>query len=209
MRRQSSIRKPLPIDALLEPDAALIEAFGAITALRRRSPAAALVQYPPLPSPFSESLVIQAAPRLFGAEWRASYGNDCDLLLQTDSGLRKRVEVKATGRRAFQELKAKDLKADFLVWVRFGRRYELGNGPIEISVLENPGRYIRQPCRLDTTRFERIDGVAANQRVITFNSLADLLCEQQASARHGTSLTAVLSDPAFPDLGRDQTGPVV
>lgn len=174
-RRQSSSRKPLPVETLLELDAALIEAFGAITALRKRSSAARLVQYPPLPSPFSESLVIAAAPKLFGVEWEADYGSDCDVILETNLGLRRRVEVKATGGRAFQELKDKDLRADFLVWVRFGRRYEIGSGSIQICVLANPGHYIPRPCRLDTARFERIPGVAVNQRLLMFNSLAELL----------------------------------
>lgn len=187
-RRQSSSRKPLPLETLLELDAALIEAFGAITAVRKRSPAAGLIQYPPLPSPFSESLVIAAAPILFGPEWRAAYGGtDCDVVLETNSGARRRVEVKATGRHAFQELKEKDLRANFLVWVRFGRRYEIGSGPIQLCVLENPGHYIPRPCRLDTVRFERIVGVAANQRLLSFSSLADLLC----TARDG-----VLEHPA-------------
>lgn len=172
-------RTSLPVAMLIELDSALMEAFAVIQALRKRNRASELIKFPPLPSCFSESLVIAAAPRLFGAEWQAGYGgNECDVLLRSAAGMRKRVEVKATGRHAFQELKGKDLQADILVWVRFGCRYETGHGSIQISVLENPGRYIQRACRLDTVRFQKIPGVAANQRVLTFATLPELLSIQ-------------------------------
>jgi hypothetical protein len=128
-RNRSSARGRVPLipQEILQLDVALVRAFRTIRELREELPAAQYIKFPPLPSIFSESIVIAAAPRIFGPEWTARYGGAAsDVLIANDLGEERRVEVKATGKHAFQELKAKDLKADFLVWVRFGRRFELG-----------------------------------------------------------------------------------
>jgi hypothetical protein len=169
-------RVPLTINEILELDAALIEAFRSLRDVRGRYPAAKHIKFPPLPSVVSESIVIAAAGKLFGPGWQGKYGGAvCDVVLANQSGARKFVEVKATGEHAFQELKAKDLRADFLAWVRFGRRFHDGDGPITIAILECPGRYILSACRLDTVRLERIVGVREAISLHTFVSLADLL----------------------------------
>ncbi|MCI0361448.1 MAG: hypothetical protein L0211_23445 [Planctomycetaceae bacterium] len=179
-RRTAKAREPFSRQLILELDAALMQAFSAIRELRIQSAVAAMIQYPPLPASFTESIVVAAAKTLFGEGWIASYGgSSSDIVLVNSSGQRRRVEVKASGRNAFQELKAKDLRADVLVWVRFGRRYELGAGPIAISVLENPGQLIHHPCRLDFARFERIEGVVAQQKLYSFSSLEELLNENR------------------------------
>jgi hypothetical protein len=98
-----------------------------------------------------------------------------------------KVEVKATGQHAFQELKDKDLRADVLVWLRFGRRLELGTGPIEAAVIEGPGKYIHRQCRLDVRRFEAVAGILAAQKVFRFDSLAAML---SATSAHELAKTA-------------------
>ena len=64
-----------------------------------------------------------------------------DLIVDAGGALPAYVEVKATGSGEFQEIKARDLAADVLVWVAFGRRYELGHGPIDVFVLTRPQRF--------------------------------------------------------------------
>ena len=71
-------------------------------------PAARHIRFPPLPSIFSESIVIAAAPRIFGPGWTARYGGAAGgVLIENDQCEESRVEVKATGVHAFQELKAR------------------------------------------------------------------------------------------------------
>jgi hypothetical protein len=169
-------RVPLSREEIVQLDAALVRAFRTIRELREELPAARHIQFPPLPSIFSESLVIAAAPRIFGSEWTARYGGArCDVVIENGRGEERQVEVKATGAHAFQELKAKDLRADFLVWVRFGRRFNLGQGPLEIAILSNPSRVIPHPCRLDTARFEKRIRSSDSLRVLSFDSLEALL----------------------------------
>jgi hypothetical protein len=161
----------------MELDRALAAVFQMIREVREKIPVARHIKFPALPAIFSESIVMAAATALFGPGWRCrSGGNNCDIILENASGdLKKYVEVKATGQHAFQELKAKDLRADILIWIRFGRRYELGSGLIEIAVIESPGKYITKPRRLDINRLERIPGIVENQRILRFESIEQLL----------------------------------
>jgi len=169
-------RVPLSPEEIVQLDSALVRAFRAIRELREELPAARHIKSPPLPSIFSESIVIAATPRIFGSEWTARYGGPrCDVLIVNGQGEERRIEVKATGVHAFQEFKAKDLRADFLVWVRFGRRFNLGQGPIEIAILSNPSRFIPNACRLDTARFEKRVGSSDSLRILSFDSLEALL----------------------------------
>src|SRR5262245_7501167 len=98
-------RVPLTPEEIVQLDAALVRAFRTIRELREELPAARHIKSPPLPSIFSESIIIAAAPRIFGSEWTARYGGaTCDVLIENDYGEVRRVEVKATGEHAFQEI---------------------------------------------------------------------------------------------------------
>jgi hypothetical protein len=54
------------------------------------------------------------------------------------------VEVKSTGRHGFQEFKAKDLLANTLVWIHFGKRLNK-HGAIQIVILDS-GNISSNPC---------------------------------------------------------------
>jgi hypothetical protein len=151
---------------------------------RGLNPVASHIKFPSLPAVFSESIVIAAAAVLFGPGWRCRYcGKECDVILEDAHGAQtKRVEVKATGHHAFQELKAKDLRADILVWVRFGRRYEVGGGAIEVAIIENPGKYVPNPRRLDVNRLNAIPGITTTQKVFRFESIEDLIGRPTSSS---------------------------
>jgi hypothetical protein len=83
--------------------------------------------------------------------------------------------VKSTGLNGFQELKAKDLLADTLVWIHFGDRFEEGSAPIQVAILENPGKYIQQPIRLDIPRLQRRIGSTPDLRRIEIRDLGEFL----------------------------------
>jgi hypothetical protein len=170
-------RKPLTVPEILELEAALMEVFGTIRELRERSTAARYIKFPPLPSVLSESIAIAITPTLFGSDWKGSYGGSAADMIIENLATRslRRVEVKATGRHAFQELKEKDLRADVLIWFRFGCRLELGVGEIEAAVIESPGKYVAKQCRLDLGRFEAIPGIREAQKIFRFDSLAAML----------------------------------
>src|SRR5262245_31876054 len=175
----SSGRAPLTLEEILQLDAALVQAFQTIQALRTQYPAARHIKLPPLPHVVSESIVIATAHRLFGPNWKGKYGGTaCDVLVENGQDEVKRAEVKATGENAFQEFKAKDLRADVLIWIHFGRRFRDGTGRIEVALLSEPSRFIKEPCRLDRVRFERRVGSTDCLRVLSFDSLQELLFDE-------------------------------
>jgi len=160
-----------------------MEVFRTVRELKSRIAAARYIKFPPVPSMFSESIAIATTPLLFGSGWKARYGgHEADVIaenLTTRCSLK--VEVKATGQHAFQELKVKDLQADVLIWFRFGNRFESGAGPIEVAVFDSPGRYVTSQCRLDVRRFEAIPGIQKAQKMFRFESLGAMLAAADAS----------------------------
>jgi hypothetical protein len=179
-------RRPLNQSEILDLERALMDVFQVVSTYRRTNPVAKHIKFPPMPSILSESIAIAATPLLFGRDWEGRYGGRvCDVSIENSvSRAIRRVEVKATGHHAFQELKEKDLQADALIWIRFGQRFENGNGRIEISVLDTPGSYFKRQCRLDARRFEATPGVSANQRIFGFESIEQLLADSAAASDH-------------------------
>ena len=184
-------RTPLTVDEILQLEAALMEVFRTIRQLRSRTSAARHIKFPPVPSVFSESIAIATTPVLFGSGWKGRYGgHEADLIVENLTTRRSlKVEIKATGQHAFQELKPKDLQADVLVWFRFGDRFESGTGPIEVAVLDSPGKYVKTQCRLDVRRFEAIAGVQQAQKIFRFEGLTAMLAEVDAKSPGGRSST--------------------
>jgi len=170
------LRKPLTPQEIIELDRALIEAFASHRALKSRIPAARHIKFSQLPAVLAESFVIAGARRLFGADWKAAIGRPLsDVQLSDPTGRTRRVEVKSTGQHGFQELKRKDLLADALVWVHFGRRFHEGHGAIQVVILDNPGQHIFEPVRLDIPRLRRKVGETPDLRQMEVADLEDFL----------------------------------
>ncbi len=163
---------------LLDLDTRLIEIYGFLRELRTRSAITSLIHLPSVPSEFSESLTIHCANRFFGRGWQAEFGGRlCDVILRKGEE-RRTVEVKATGQTSFQELKAKDLAADFITWIHFSTRYVNGTGGLQIYILGNPGNYIHKPLRLKLYEFLRVEQESSQYKDwnhIEADSLIDLL----------------------------------
>jgi hypothetical protein len=146
-------------ESVREIDAALIAVYAEYTRLRQSYPAARRISRPGIPAIFSESLVAHASPLLFGRDSVGGFGGkEADLLISMSGGREQLVEVKATGSHAWQEIKDRDLVRDVLVWIAFGRRYELGRGSIEVYLLPKPNRY--RPPRPKLTLSVFLQGAA-------------------------------------------------
>lgn len=170
------MRKPLTPNEVIELDQALIEAFTSFRNLKDRVPAARYIKYPQVPAILGESFVIAAVGKLFGPDWQAAFGGSLsDLRLGGPTGRTLRVEVKCTARHGFQELKTKDLLADALVWVHFGKRFQDGHGALQVVILDSPGKHIPEPMRLDIPRLMRRVGDTPDLRKIEVANLEDFL----------------------------------
>ena len=163
------MRKPLTPQEIIELDQALIEVFALHRDLKSRIPTARYIKFPQVPAILAESFVVVTASKLFGAGWKARFGGSVsDAQLVNATGQTQRVEVKSTARHEFQELKLKDLLADTLVWVCFGKRFHEGYGTIQIVILDNPGAHILTPVRLDIPRLMRRLGDTPDLRYANF-----------------------------------------
>jgi hypothetical protein len=137
-----SPRALLTAQEISDLDAALMAAHRMHGELRARISAASFISRPPIPAVLSESLVGYSARWLFGAGCVATFGGSrADLIVRRPLGDQLLIEVKATGLGEFQEVKPRDLAADALVWVAFGRRYVDRRGPTDIYVLSEPSRF--------------------------------------------------------------------
>ncbi len=174
------MRSPLTPQEIIELDRALIEAFASHRALKNRLPAAQYIKFSQLPALFAESFVIAGANKLFGPDWNAAIGRPLsDVRLSDATGRTRRVEVKSTGHHGFQEFKGKDLLADTIVWVHFGKRFHEGHGPIQIVILDNPGKYIAEPVRLDIPRLRRRVGETSDLRQVEVENLETFLLSSE------------------------------
>ena len=131
-----------------------------------------MIPRPPIPAVLSGALVGYAAHWLFRDACVAEFGRQADLLVRRPHGDQLLVEVKATGASEFQEVKHRDLEADALVWVAFGRRYVDARGPTDIHVLPEPNRFEPPMTRSGTVRrkFELKDFLAAANALSGFSA---------------------------------------
>ena len=174
------MRRPLTPQEIIELDQVLVEAFALHRAFQSRVPVARYIKFPQIPAVLGESFVIAAASKLFGVDWKAAFGGSLsDVQLLSPIGLKRRVEVKSTAHHGFQELKFKDLSADILVWIHFGRRFYEGYGAIQIVILNNPGKYIFEPVRLDIPRLMRKVGDTSDLRQIEVADLEGFLLSSE------------------------------
>ena len=81
-------------------------------------------------------------------------GHEADVVFDS-SNVTKKVEVKATGSKEFQEFGPRDVKADFLVWIAFGSAFENeSEDTIRIYVLDEPRRVFPNGTKITLTKFK-------------------------------------------------------
>lgn len=136
---------------VLNLEAAMLATFAAHITVRATHPLAKRIKFPGIPAPFSESIVVLAASKLF-PQYRhytaSAGGKQADVILSppprgavvqgNSPPSIVMVEVKATASRGTLELKTRDVQADFLVWLAFGNRFEGGGDPISVHVVPSP-----------------------------------------------------------------------
>lgn len=168
-------RVPLRRQEIIELDAALMAAHSGYRRLRERYPSARLIPYPPVPAALSHSVVAAAIERFLGQGWSASDGGEDSALIARRQGMRPlRVEVKATAMSETQELTARDLAAELLVWLHFGRRYHEGGGPLHAYCLRRPKAFFGSPGRLTLPHFLATVADSRHFWEVRFDELVDI-----------------------------------
>ena len=133
-------KQPLNLAQILKAEEALIKAFRSVSTIRRDyGEAGALIQLPRIPPLISESIVywmLKSRSDLITLDFRKS---GRDLIGTATDGSVMPIEVKATGRQAFQHFSQKDITSRWLVWVHFQRYFEEEEDPILVYLFQEVG----------------------------------------------------------------------
>lgn len=127
------------------------EAFAYIEQLHSRNRLANEIQFPKIPTLLSQSIVVHLIRdrkiiRELGDSSTAEFGpgSDADVIVRDDSRT-VRVEVKGTGSRAFEHFGDKDLRADYIVWVHFGKFFLASDTEkIDVITIRRPFDFFKQ-----------------------------------------------------------------
>jgi hypothetical protein len=132
--------------------------------IKNKSPIANLLKFPQVPSKLSESIVsyilsIESEKLDLDPKKVFSEGKEADLIGITKNGERKKIEVKATGEKAFQYLSAKDITCDYLVWIHFGNYFNNDKDSIwKVFVVKKPSQFFDKPQKIILSKFKKIVG---------------------------------------------------
>lgn len=140
--------------------------------LRKESRLAEKIKFPSIPSNLTESLTIHLLknynilPELSG--FKIDFGGRTSDILATNIGLQKTIEVKATGKSAFEFFSDKDIKADYIIWLHFGDFFLKEDSKIiEIYVIYEPKKYFNKSQKITLNQLKQI--VKDNLKIIKFN----------------------------------------
>ena len=121
---------------------------------RAIDPLARHIQYPKIPSILSESIVFhlikdkKILTDLTVLEITSNH-KIADIVLHTQGGLKK-VEVKSTGKNAFQYFGEKDIKADYLIWLHFNTLFVSEEIDFfEVFLIKNTSNYFSIPVKIN------------------------------------------------------------
>jgi len=151
-----------------------------IIELRGNNTLAQYVQFPKIPPYLSESMIIHLIkdgiilPEISRKLSHIGFGGSvADVLVKLlDNNNEIKVEVKATGKSAFQKFGVNDINADYLIWVHFNEFFLNKNQKtIEIFIIKDPSRYISKPDKITLSRLLSIVGSNIKIVEIQFNKI--------------------------------------
>lgn len=130
--------------------------FGFLKDLKQKNILAEKIQYPKIPSMLSESIISHLIKEnkilkelkevtkevVFG-------GRTADLIVKIRPNSEFKIEVKSTGKSAFEYFGEKDIKANYLIWMHFDDFFiEETIEPIFVYVISNPAQYFKAPTKI-------------------------------------------------------------
>lgn len=154
------IEKILSKETIKELIVLLKQVFLYIQELKEKESCASYIQYPKIPKVLSESLCYYfLKEKLILAHLSIQEiiinNNIADLILKTN-GKDIKVEVKATGISAFQNLGIKDINADYLIWIHFDSYFfKNSSDSVEIFIIENPSQYFPAPIKITLKELQK------------------------------------------------------
>jgi len=137
------------------------EVFVFLEKLKASNALAERIQYPKIPPILSESIVIhlirdrKILNGLMNLGDVHFGGRAADVIVE--SGSKKlRVEVKSTGKNAFEYFGPKDISADYLVWVHFGGFFtQATDKSISVFTIARPAQYFTEPVKITLDKLQK------------------------------------------------------
>jgi hypothetical protein len=140
----------------------LRKVYGAITVFMQSEPVGKYLKYSQIPSILTESLAIHLLRKgeilhkeLDGFSF--NFGGKISDITAIRGSSNLRIEVKATGPKAFQYFSDKDIHANYIIWIHFGSFF-MGNKntPIEVYIIRDPNRYFPERKKIVLSKLKKI-----------------------------------------------------
>lgn len=169
-------RALLNIPEIKELNIQVRKVFAYIQNLKKEELIAQYINNPKIPAILTESLAIhlikagKIIPELKDANLKFG-GKIADVLAAHDKKVLK-IEVKSTGKSAFQNFGEKDIAADYLIWIHFNTFFEGDkNIPIEIYTIENPAQYFDKSMKITLVKLHQMVNSGIVKTVIKIEEL--------------------------------------
>jgi len=144
----------------------LRELYACLAELKRKYPKAKTVD-PSIPPGLSQPLVRYLLQHgavtidgLSGSKFKPGGRGQADVVA-TNGAVRYGIEVKASGPQECVDFTEKDMRAQHLVWVRFGKFFtKADEDSFQVYYVKDPGRF--RPERMDSVNFKKFARLAAD-----------------------------------------------
>ena len=151
--------------------------------LEKKYPLAKVITNPRVSNPISEAIIYHSIKQGKILRELSKYSLNlhekkfADITARYRASLKK-IEVKSTGAKAFQDLGKKDIAADYLIWLHFGDAFIKNNfSKLEIIIVKKPRKYpkfrwkIKKQSKITLPKFRELLGKACNEKTINLNKL--------------------------------------
>jgi hypothetical protein len=168
-------RTLLSLDEIKELCEIVSNVFSYIKNLKDEKELSKHIQYPKIPSILSESIIIHLIRegRLLNELTRSRInfgGRVADII--TESNPIKKIEVKATGKSAFEYFGEKDIVSDYIIWVHFAESFINNNfSNIEIFTIRNPRKYFNETIKITLNKLQEMVGNGLEKIILNLNDL--------------------------------------
>ena len=140
------------------------DVFSFISDLKKNYEICNHIQYPKIPQMLSESLAVNLIEQskilkeLTGHKISLG-GVIADVKAESKNNSTVKIEVKSTGKSAFQEFGPKDIIADYLVWIHFGGSFLTRDfSKVQAYTIKNPNSYFKKPIKITLDKLKQVVG---------------------------------------------------
>lgn len=148
-------------DEIKELSKLLEKTFAYIKELKSKNPLAEKIQFPKIPPILSESIIINLIRKNkilkeLGSIVDVNFGGrKADIIVKTKANNEFKIEVKATGKSAFEYFGEKDISSNYLIWIHFEDFFlDLNKQTADIFIVKNPSQYFNEPIKITLNKLK-------------------------------------------------------